>query len=85
MEADSSKSCQSEKRANQSTDCVSREIGERNAMSDGEKDFQRIFSGADDEAEPLPDGYTVCPYCGEPVKLPGLYCCEEHEEGRSLS
>lgn len=31
------------------------------------------------------DGWNYCPYCGEAVQAPALYCCEEHEEGRSMS
>lgn len=32
----------------------------------------------------IPSGWNQCPYCGEPVEAPELYCCEEHEEGRSI-
>ena len=34
------------------------------------------------EEEPV--SYNECLYCGEPVAAPALYCCEEHEEHRSL-
>jgi hypothetical protein len=29
-------------------------------------------------------GWNYCPYCDEAVQPPALYCCEEHEEGRSI-
>lgn len=29
----------------------------------------------------VPDGYHMCPYCGELVE-DSDFCCEEHEEGR---
>lgn len=28
--------------------------------------------------------YNECGYCGQPVASPALFCCLEHEEGRSL-
>ena len=28
--------------------------------------------------------FGECPYCGEAVQLPQIYCCLEHEEKRSL-
>jgi hypothetical protein len=34
------------------------------------------------ECDEIPEGWTECPYCGELVKLPEIYCCEEHAEGR---
>jgi len=36
------------------------------------------------EFEEIPLGWNACLYCGEAIEAPALYCCEEHEEGRSM-
>lgn len=38
-----------------------------------------------DDDDEMPSSYNECLYCGEPMLAPALYCCEEHEEHRSLS
>lgn len=37
-----------------------------------------------DLLEAWPESYNECLYCGEPVKAPAMFCCEEHEEGRGI-
>ena len=31
----------------------------------------------------LADGWNKCLYCGELVRAPSVYCCEEHAQGWS--
>jgi hypothetical protein len=41
-------------------------------------------AGGERREEETPTEYNECLYCGEPVEAPAQYCCEEHEEHRSI-
>jgi hypothetical protein len=62
-----------------------RAIAESQAPQPRNGEYENIPDGRlEPDEHCIPSGYNQCLYCGEPVEAPALYCCEEHEEGRSM-
>jgi hypothetical protein len=64
---------------------VERAIAESRSPQPRNGEYENIPDGRlEPDEHCIPSGYNQCLYCGEPVEAPALYCCEEHEEGRSM-